>query len=259
MSEIKEENIKVITFSGRKSDWTAWEEKFMARAKRRGYKKLLQDKLGAGVKIPTETEADLLDPTVDEDKAALKIVEANELAYSDLVLAVDTSRSQGRVVMNLIRNSKTKDYPDGNALVAWKSLRRKFTSTTAPSIAKLHKQFYQAKLKKGVDPVSFIVYLEDLRSRLEEAKQTMTDEHFVLQAMQSLTQAYSTEVRLVEEKIDDGKSVSIDDLKERLSLQYERKTTYEDHDEDSDSDDDEKALTSIGFKGKCYNCGKYGH
>ena len=41
MSERNEISIKVIGFSGKKKDWVTWEEKFLSKAKRRGYKDLL--------------------------------------------------------------------------------------------------------------------------------------------------------------------------------------------------------------------------
>ena len=53
MSEVREETIKVVTFDGKKSSWPAWEEKFLARAKRRGYKDLLLRRVDLG---PTSAE-----------------------------------------------------------------------------------------------------------------------------------------------------------------------------------------------------------
>ena len=42
-------SIRVLEISGKTSDWEWWSEKFLARGKRLGYKKLVLD----GVKIPT--------------------------------------------------------------------------------------------------------------------------------------------------------------------------------------------------------------
>ena len=53
LDKAKEKTIRVIPFDGSKSQWGVWEEKFLARAKRRGYKKLL---LGEE-KAPTATES----------------------------------------------------------------------------------------------------------------------------------------------------------------------------------------------------------
>jgi hypothetical protein len=72
---------------------------------------------------------------------------------------MDTRESAGKVAFNIVKRLKSTDYAYGNALVAWKGLKRKYSPTTAPSLAKLHKQFYSAKLKKKVNPDIFIAYL----------------------------------------------------------------------------------------------------
>jgi hypothetical protein len=112
--------------------------------------------------IPQDSK--ILDPTVDADKIKIEIREKNELAYSELILSMDTRESAGKIAFNILKRSKSTDYGDGNALVAWNALKRKYFRTTVPSLAKLHKQFYSAKLKKKVDPDIFITYLEDIRT-----------------------------------------------------------------------------------------------
>ena len=39
-----ETSIKIITCSGKKSDWPTWEERFLARAKKKCYKDILTGK-----------------------------------------------------------------------------------------------------------------------------------------------------------------------------------------------------------------------
>ena len=134
MSDIKEENIRVITFDGKKASWPAWEEKFLARAKKRGYKDLLLKKVELR---PTEEEIPL-SISDSERESILKLRDLNETAYADLILAIDTSKPTGRVVFNLIKGTKKPDYPDGNAQEAWASLKRKFQPNTVPSLSKLH-------------------------------------------------------------------------------------------------------------------------
>ncbi len=169
-----ETSIRVITFSGKKKDWIAWEEKFLAKSKRRGYKDVLLGK----TTIPKSTES--LDPNNPAEMKLIEIQELNESGYTDLILSMDTETSSGKVAFNIVRNSKSKDYEDGNIEVAFKNLRRKYAPQNAPSLAKLHKSFYGASLKKNVDPDVFITYLEDIRSRMEDMKSTMTDDQFIL-------------------------------------------------------------------------------
>jgi hypothetical protein len=143
-----EKSIRVILFSGKTSDWISWEEKFLARAKRNGYKDILLGKID----IPEEGES------LDEERR--KVKDLNEIGFSDLILSMDTSTSAGKVAFGLVRASKSIEYPDGNIAKAWEKLKRKYAPTTAPTLAKYHKQFYRAKLRKGSDPESFITYLE---------------------------------------------------------------------------------------------------
>jgi hypothetical protein len=168
--EKNEISIKVIGFSGRKKDWITWEEKFLSKAKRRGYKDLLLGK----VEIPMSTEVLIADSESDTDasdaealeatkatKLKIKIRELNEQGYSDLILSMDTKENAGKIAFNLVRSSKNEDYEDGNIAVAFKSLKRKYSPKTAPTLAKYHKLFYSSKLKKKADPDVYITYLED--------------------------------------------------------------------------------------------------
>jgi len=239
--------------------WPSWKEKFLTRAKKEGYKKILQKK----VKVTEETEAI---PDSDPDKKEkLANRELNENAYADLILSIDATKATGRSVFNLIKNTKSDDYPDGNAGNAWTALEKKFEPKTAPSQAKLHRLFYKDEMKKDLDPINFITYLEDIRSRLADAGIKMDDEHFILQVLNTVTKGYATEVRLIEEKLDKSETVTIDNLKDRLSLEFERVLKWKKHekkneDESEESDEEnEKAFFSTQSKGRCKYCGKYGH
>ncbi len=49
-----ERSIRVVPFSGKSSDWTTWEETFLARAKQFGYKDILLGK----IEVPKEKTGD---------------------------------------------------------------------------------------------------------------------------------------------------------------------------------------------------------
>ena len=151
-----ETSIKVIQFSGKTKDWAIWEEKFLAKAKRMGFKDVLLGK----VIIPKSTE--ILDETVEGDKKKIKIRELNDLGYSELILSFADSEA-GNVAFQYVRNSKSKEYEDGNVEVAWSSLKGKFAPQTAPTEIGLYRKFYESKLKKGVDPDVWISQMEDTR------------------------------------------------------------------------------------------------
>ena len=99
--------IRILPFDGRNRNWDPWSEKTYAKAKRRGWKKLL---VGA-VKIPTESEYE--QAVADKNKEVIKIGELNEEAYEELVLCMDHTTALGRVAFGLVKNSKSAEYPEG--------------------------------------------------------------------------------------------------------------------------------------------------
>jgi len=113
-SLIEEKNLKVIIFSGKQEDWKFWEVKFLARARRKGFREIL---LGT-VKILKDLEKfDLTDP---KEKAQNEICDKNELAFEELVLSINTSEGDGRVTFQAVCCCKSDDHKNGNMVDAWK-------------------------------------------------------------------------------------------------------------------------------------------
>ena len=80
---------RVIAFDRNPEHWEGWFEKFLARGKRKGYKKLLTGR----ERIPTANEYELaLDGNPAEDQEIVRLAELNEEAYEDLVLSIDHTR-----------------------------------------------------------------------------------------------------------------------------------------------------------------------
>ncbi len=255
MSDLqREESIRVLVFNGKKADWPAWEEKFLAKATRKGIKTILVDDT---IVIPKSNE--VLDESVESDLKKLATRQMNDLAYSELILSIDTTQSGGKVAFSIVKGSKSTDYKDGNANKAWRGLKAKYQPNTAPSRTKLHSQFYQSQLRKTVDPEVWITEMEDLRARLEDAGSTMADDHFMTQILNCLTDEYLLEVKLMEKRIGaTNEPLTIEEMKNELGLAYER---LRDHGRKPvNYDGEETALGAFGpFKGKCNNCGKIGH
>ncbi len=103
----------VVSYNGKKKDFAAWEEKWLAKAKRKGYKEVV---------LGTVPIADHFDLMADDDDAAkevkMNIRELNEFAYSNLILSMDTDKSGGKVAFHIVRRSKTREFPDGTVAVA---------------------------------------------------------------------------------------------------------------------------------------------
>ncbi len=91
MSDSREESICVLVFNGKKADWPAWEEKFLAKATRKGIKTILVDDT---IVIPKSNE--VLDESVESDQKKLAIRQMNDQAYSELILSIDTTQSVGK-------------------------------------------------------------------------------------------------------------------------------------------------------------------
>jgi hypothetical protein len=143
--------------------------------------------------------------------------------------------------LSIIKRSKTTDYPDGNVGVAMEALKRKYAPKTAPSLSKLHKVFYSAKLKSKTDPDVFITHLEDIRGRMSEMKSSMTDDQFILHVMNNLTKDYEMQILKMEDKIgNESNPLTIEDLRDELNLCFERLNTKDDG--DNQEDEEEKAL-----------------
>jgi hypothetical protein len=138
--------IRVIPFCGKADEWPIWSEMFLAKAKRCGFKDLLLGKLS----IPKEDES--FDKLSDIGKKKSRIIELNEIAFTELILSIDVKTSNGKIAFNLVKGCKSKDYPDGNASIAWERLKNKYEPISAPSMVKLEKQFRSLALKKGQDP-----------------------------------------------------------------------------------------------------------
>jgi hypothetical protein len=55
-----------------------------------------------------------------EKEGKMSIRELNDFClHGHLILSMDTNKSGGTVAFTIMKCSKTKDYPDGNAVVAW--------------------------------------------------------------------------------------------------------------------------------------------
>ena len=97
---------KIITFSGKKVEWPVWSEKFMARANRKGYKKIL---LGEDKEYIVPLDSVDLDAIKDNDneKHSKMLKEKNQEAFEDLILAIDGDTEIGRVVFPIDQGEQT--------------------------------------------------------------------------------------------------------------------------------------------------------
>jgi hypothetical protein len=87
----------------------------------------------------------------------------------------------------------------------------------------------------------------------------MTDDQFMVQVLNSLTNDYELQMLLLEKQIGSKENpLTIDELKKELSLRYER-LVMKTETAKINNLGEEKALVVTQFKVKCRNCGKIGH
>jgi len=251
MSAIEEKTLKVIVFSGKQEDWKFWEVKFLARARRKGFRELLLGKLT----IPKDS--DVLDATVPAEKKQIEIREANELAFEELVLSIDTSQPEDRVAFQSICSCRPTDYKNGNAADAWKRLSEKYTPSMAPMKLELKLEFQRMKLRDASqDPDVWISQLEDLRARLADMNAAISDDDFYIHILNNLPPEYEVQVSKLEERFGSTSNpLTVQDLRNELNLKFARLKRLT-----AEKTETDQALAAFSrYKGKCANCGKFGH
>jgi hypothetical protein len=140
--------------------------------------------------LPIPTVDEKFDEGTESGKKKSIDIEMNEIAYTELILSIDVNTSSGKNTFNLIEGCKSKDYPDGNAAIAWERLKNKYEPISTPSLVKLEKQFRELYLKKGQDPEIWITELEDLRVRLEAIGLSISENQFMIHILNNLTSDY---------------------------------------------------------------------
>ena len=95
-------SICLIGFSNKTSNWEGWSEQILARNKRKGYKKLLQER----EKVLIQSEFEKV--VTAGDKKVQKDADLNEEAYGDIVLNTTHTLRQGEVAFSLLRHYKTR-------------------------------------------------------------------------------------------------------------------------------------------------------
>ena len=192
MSENNEKTIRILPFNGKKENWSVWEEKFLARAKRKGYKNILLKKETA----PKDNET--IDLTTDAGKAKKKLQDANELGYEELILSIDGKTKAGKVAFALVKGCKNTGYSDGDAAEAWSRLKKKYASKNTVSLLKLKREFTNSTMKKDQDPDEWITELEELQTRIKDIAENkisvqISDDDLMIHVLNYLPRKYDIE------------------------------------------------------------------
>jgi hypothetical protein len=176
-------------------------------------------------------------------------------------LSIDHGTKQGKVAFSLIKNCKSSDYLEGNCKLAWDRLIAKYAPKTAPSLLKLKKQFANSSLKNEVYPEEWITELESLRNDMDSIRLSskMNDQDFMIHILNNLPEAYDVILDGMESRLmlpdSDPNKLTIENIRDKLNNRFERITKNE------LAKEEEHALASFSkqYKGRCSNCGEYGH
>ena len=258
MSSLEQKSIKVIEFTGKDKDWKIWSRKFLAQANRKGYKKLLS----GATAIPTESEyTAAAGGSTDAEKLTVKLWQLNELAFEEILLSINGQTKQGKIAFNLVDNCTTAEQPEGNCKIAWERLVHKYAPKTAPSYIQLKKDFANSKLASvDTDPDEWMTDLECLRSEMNKVtipgKTDMSEVDLIIHILSNLPEEYEVAVSELEEKLKNTyRPLSMETVREKLNSRFERIT------KNAEAKEEEKALAAFKkqYKGRCSNCGEYGH
>lgn len=270
MSE--EKSLRVIPFSGKRSDWDGWSEKMLAKMEWLGCRKLLlceKNEEGYDV-VPTKETIDEIEEKSSknaDDKKILKLQELNKIAYMHLVMSIDTSTHSGKPPFRLIKNTKTKVYPDGNCKLAWDRLVAKYARKTVPSLMKLKKAYENSKLEnREIDPDDWISLLEMYCVEIEaiDASSAISEKDLKLHILNNLPPEYDCVLDDMENRLDatGDDELTLEHIRDKLSGRFQRiKKELEEKRAAALYPDGQGAYAAISkqFKGTCNKCGKYGH
>ena len=110
MSELK--SIRVLNFSGRTTDWEGWSEKFLARSKRRGYKRLLIGKDTVPMAKEYENAVTKNDKSGDN---VIKLNNSNKEAFEDIILSIDHTSKHEKLRLVWLKIAKRPNIRKGIA------------------------------------------------------------------------------------------------------------------------------------------------
>jgi hypothetical protein len=112
--------------------------------------------------------------------------------------------------------------------MTWERLRNNFELLSASSLVKFEKQFRQCSLKKEQDPDICISQLQDFQIRLEELGWSITDNEFILDILNNMTDDYDLQLEMMKKRdTDKYNPLIIDEIFDDLSLGFERLTKKE--------------------------------
>ena len=235
---------RVVPFEGKKDEWRKWSRKFLAHARYKGFKKLLEGK---------ETYPDPDDNgdfTEEEEKVLERLEKLNHKAYNALIHLINDD-----VSFNAVDTAHTNRYPDGCAATAWSKLMTRWEPQTLTTVFELESEFARSKLEDvSRNPEEWITELEYIRNKITNLGSNFSDERFLGHVLTNLPEEYDPTVEAIQREM--LMTTYTPNLEETLVL---LRTKYKLLESRGSTKKEESALITKGFKGRCRKCGAFGH
>ena len=249
-------SIKVIKFSGKKTQWREFERRFLARAIEKDFFSALEP---SPRRTQTNTEGDeVVVPFTEEEN------KANQIAFASLTLST-TKRAGG-----IVDKSRTTERPGGDASVAWRNLKQKYKETTITDKEELKTEFNNRMLHTGEDPSDWMYELEVLRMKINDIKANeVSEQDIITHVLHNLPIEYENFVMKQHDimaALPSGEEMNYDKFEADISEHHRRlvrlrrvNNREENFAYSLNKSPKLKSPFPRRFKGRCRHCGVIGH
>jgi hypothetical protein len=164
------------------------------------------------------------------------------------------------VYFDLVDNSRSEEFPDGDENLAWVELKVKFEPSTIMSLIALKKEFTLCcSTDLSLDPDIWIRKLKRIRRLLFLLGHLISNDDLIIHILNNLPDDYENLIENLENNLEAG-DMDLDKLKSRLRARF-RRLMEKEKQPGKKLEKVEKVLVSkesSGFKGNCRNCEEYG-
>lgn len=251
------EKFKINKFSGKKSDYALWKDRFLAHCCMKDFDDVV---LNDGL-VPKDSET--LDPA---EKLKIKYRKDNKMAYGYLVNLISDPAS-----INAVTGAKTEDLPRGCVRTAFLSLERLFDIRNEDVKQELQQKFNKSEcISNDKNPDIWFSQLETWRLRLKlDYKVDITELDLINHIIYNLkAPIYETTLLIIKREHQKAKTkTKVEDLKDEIRQVY---TTYKTTSKTKGNSSEVSMVAAAKapstpkksgtkFKGDCRLCGIKGH
>jgi hypothetical protein len=165
---------------------------------------------------------------------------------------------QDDMCFGIIDGSRSAMFPDGDASLAWKRLNEKFEPRNSSNLMTIKREFSQCILKRERNPEDWINQLLLMNRRMEGMGYKMSEMEIIVHILNNLPREYESVVEQIEGDLDNGLTVDLDKVKNKLRSKFGR-IKNQVFKNPSRVTEGSLFAGQEGFKDHCRKCGEYGH